>query len=78
MFALRGNGWLHAAADWIVAIPGGGDGGASHGNGKDEVIAGALKAATLLGSARFEGADMLDCWAEVAGAWACCCEPKWL
>ena len=21
---------------------------------------------------------MLDCWAEVAGTGACCCEPKWL
>ena len=52
MFALRGEAVLHAAADWIVAIPGGGSGGASNGNWKDEVIAGAWEAASLLGSAR--------------------------
>ena len=78
MFALRGEAELHAVADWIVAMPGGGDGGASHGNWKDELVAGALEAATLLGSARFEGAGMLDCWERVAGTGACCCEPKWL
>ena len=78
MFALRGEAVLHAAADWIVAIPGGGDGGASHGIGRGEVITGAFEAATLLGSARLEGAGMLDCWAKVAGTGACCCEPKWL
>ena len=37
MFALRGEAVLHAAADWIVAIPGGGDGGASHGIGVDGI-----------------------------------------
>ena len=85
MFALRGEAELHAVADWIVAMPGGGDGGAGafktgvlNCNGIGKVKAGALKAATLLGSARFEGASVLDCWAEVAGAEACCCEPKWL
>ena len=78
MFALRGRAWLHAAACWIVAKPGGGEGGASHGIGREKVLAGAWKAATLLGSARFEGASVLDCWAEVAGTEACCCEPKWL
>ena len=81
-FAFKGEAALHAAADvsagWIVAIPGGGLGGASNGNWKEEVLAGAWEAATLLGSARFEGADMLDCWMKVAGAGACCCEPKWL
>ena len=78
MFALRGEAWLHAAASWIVGKPGGGDGGASHGIGREEVIAGAFKAATLLDSARLDGAGMLDCWAKVAGTVACCCEPKWL
>jgi len=61
-----------------VFNPGGGEGGASHGIGKEEVVAGALEAATLLDSARLEGAGMLDCWAKVAGTVACCCEPKWL
>ena len=28
VFALKGEAVLHAAADWIVAMPGGGDGGA--------------------------------------------------
>ena len=86
-FALKGEAVLHAAADvsagWIVAIPGGGDGGARASetgglncNGGKKVVAGAWEAATLLDSARFEGAGMLDCWAKVAGTWACCCEPK--
>ena len=52
MFALRGEGWPHAAADvsagWIVAMPGGGDGGAGAAetgmficNGVGKVLAGA-------------------------------------
>ena len=83
---MRGNeALLQAAAVCSVGKPGGGSGGAGASetgalscNERGKVVAGALDAAMVLGSARFKGADVLDCWSKVAGTRACCCEPKWL